>query len=117
MLAVKSIKTTIDDSFQVQFARSPSGGAGVIWAIEPSWSHENARRLAMATILFFFDKPSQHQIVEKRLRRSGHDVVGTDDLSYAAEVLDRFPIDLIVLDVASADGSALRVLESVRTDS
>jgi CheY-like chemotaxis protein len=70
----------------------------------------------MATILFFFDDPSEHQVVERLLRRAGHDVVGTDDIAYAAEVLTAFPVDLMLLDVDSAGGASLRLLEAVRSD-
>jgi CheY-like chemotaxis protein len=70
----------------------------------------------MGTILFFFDDPSDHQAVERLLRRAGHDVVGTGDIAYAAEVLTGFTVDLMLLNVDSANGSSLRLLEAVRSD-
>ncbi len=70
----------------------------------------------MATILHFFDDRSDHQALERQLRRDGHDVVGTDDIAYAADVLSNYPVDLLLLNVTSSDAASLRLLEAVRSD-
>jgi DNA-binding response OmpR family regulator len=70
----------------------------------------------MSAILLYWEDRTYHHALERILRRAGYDVIATDDMGYAMQVVSTIPVDLLVLEVASEQAPALRLLGHIRAD-
>ena len=70
----------------------------------------------MATILVVEDHAVTQRVLSKRLRDAGHTVVTATNGVEALEVLDEYPVDMIISDIAMPQMDGLTLLRRVRAD-
>lgn len=68
----------------------------------------------MAVILIVDDDPTLRAVATELLRSSDHCIVEAEDGVEALQLLDRLPVDLIVLDMLMPNMDGLEVLTAIR---
>jgi DNA-binding response OmpR family regulator len=69
----------------------------------------------MANILFLYEGRPHHE-TEKLLRSVGYDVIATDSVCYAADILGRIEVDLCLIYVTTTEAPVLDLVSAVRSD-
>jgi adenylate cyclase len=87
--------------------------AGLLRTLAPS---RELRTAEVGRILVVDDDESNRDLLRRRLAHEGHEVVLADSGRSALEVLEREPIDLILLDLLMPDMNGIEVLERLKSD-
>lgn len=67
-------------------------------------------------VLLFWENPRDHRRLEPLLRQGGYEVVATDDPQYFTACLSLVKADLLLMEVASEEAPALRLLRAIRAE-